>query len=287
MTSRAERLLDWPIPERRHVYSRQDTAFYALSVGFGAGAPDRRLLPFVDPWREDLQALPSMALILGYPGFWLGEPDVAAKVGVTVPQILHVEQGVELHRPLPTAATVIGTTRVTGLADRGSERGTFLYTERLIVDAASGDLLATCRQTHLLRGVSGSGSTREPPPRTPSPAGEPGTVITLPTRPEQALFYRLNGDSNPLHIDPAVSSRAGFDTPILHGMCTIGVALGGVVQALTDYQPERIAAFSARMSSPTLPGDTLTVEAWPDGTFRTRVLARDVVVLDGGRVTLR
>lgn len=287
MSTNARRLLDWTISDRRDEYTARDTAFYALSVGMGASAPDHRLLPFVDPWRADLQALPSMALVLGYPGFWLGEPEVAGRTGVIASQVLHAEQAVELHQPLPPSGAVIGATRVTGLVDRGPERGTFLYSERRITDAATGEPLATCRQTHLLRGVSGSGSTQGAPTRPSAPVGAPAHVLRLPTRPEQALFYRLNGDSNPLHVDPEVSASAGFPVPILHGMGVIGLALAGVVQGLADWRAERIAGFSVRMSAPTLPGDTLELQIWADGGFRAVAMERDAVVLDGGRVALR
>ncbi|MHA5871693.1 MaoC family dehydratase, partial [Pseudomonas aeruginosa] len=105
-----------------------------------------------------------------------------------------------------------------------------------------------------------------------------------PTRPEQALYYRLNGDDNPLHAEPAAALRAGFPRPILHGLCTLGVAFHAVLRGLADYRAEQLGHLQVRFSAPVFPGETLRTEMWSDGSFRTRVVERDVVVLDNGRV---
>jgi acyl dehydratase len=281
------RLLDWEVPDARHAYTRRDTALYALSLGVGRNPLDRRELNWVDPWSPCLEALPSMALILGYPGFWLGEKAVEGSTGVAPWQVLHAEQSVTLERPLPPEGEVVGRTRVTALVDKGPERGSLLYSERQI-RLGSGALLATCRQVHFLRKAGGCGSAGVPPPQPQRPAMDAGPLQTkVTTLPQQALLYRLNGDANPMHSDPEIASRAGFPRPILHGMCTAGIAVVAVMQALTDGGAGRVAGFTVRMTSPVLPGDTLGVDIWPDGSFRARAVERDVVTLDGGHVQMQ
>ena len=281
------RLLDWQVPDARHRYTRRDTAFYALSLGVGAQADDIRQVDLVDPWSERLRPLPSQALVLGYPGFWLGEPGVRETTGITPAQILHVEQSVELVAPLPAEGEVVGMTRVTALVDKGADRGSLLHSERRIVDAASGAPLAVCRQVHFLRKMGGFGSVGSAPDaRRAAPQGEASHAIDTPTLQQQALLYRLNGDANPLHSDYALAAKAGFPRPILHGMCTMGMAVAAVLRALVDLDPEKARGFSVRMTSPVLPGDTLRTEIWPDGAFRTLALERDVVVLSDGCVEI-
>lgn len=282
------RLLDWSVPIARHRYTRRDTALYALSLGVARDAADRRQLALVDPWSPQLKGLPSMALVLGYPGFWLGEPAVEEATGIAPWQVLHGEQAVELGGPLPVDAAVVGETRVTALVDKGVGRGCLLHSERHVYDEHTGALIAVCRQVHVLRAAGGCGSAGEARatkivlPQEPAPV-----AIDTPTMAQQALLYRLNGDPNPLHIDPDVAGQAGYSRPILHGMCTAGMAVAAVVGARFDFDPERIVRFSVRMTNPVLPGETLRTEVWPDGSFRTRVLERDAMVLSNGRIDWR
>ncbi|SFB89354.1 N-terminal half of MaoC dehydratase [Polaromonas sp. OV174] len=288
MTPSPLHLLDWQVPVTTHRYTRRDTAFYALSLGLGRDPLDRRQLALVDPWHPGLKALPSLALVLGYPGFWLGELVVHEATGIAPWQVLHVEQSVHLAGPLPPEGQIVGKTSVTALVDKGADRGSFLYSERQVIDQASGALLATCRQVHFLRKAGGCGSAGKPPPQRPPVSMAASSLqVDIPCLPQQALVYRLNGDSNPLHSDPEVAARAGFPKPILHGMCTAGMAVAAVIDALADADPGRSHGFTVRMTNPVLPGDTLRVEMWPDGSFRARALERDVLVLDAGHVQLQ
>jgi acyl dehydratase len=107
-------------------------------------------------------------------------------------------------------------------------------------------------------------------------------TVDLPTRPEQALYYRLNGDDNPLHADPEVAARAGFPRPILHGLCTMGVVVHALLRALCDYDPAALRSVGLRFSAPVFPGETIRTEVWRGGGFRARVLERDVVVVSNG-----
>jgi len=275
-------LMDWTPPTARQRYFRRDTAFYALSIGGGHAPLDQASHALLDPWHPALQALPSMALVLGYPGFWLGTREVEALAGIRVSNVLHVEQSVTLHRPLPVEGDVEGTTRVTGLVDKGAERGSLLYSERTLRLHGEDSPLATCRQVHYLRGAGGMGNAGQAtPPVPPPPAGPCDAALDIQTRPEQALLYRLNGDANTLHIDPETARGAGFERPILHGMCTVGIAVYSVLATLAAGRPSRMAGFAARMMAPVLPGDRLRTEVWASGAFRTRVPDRGVVVAEG------
>lgn len=276
-----ERLLACDIPEVEQVFTVRDTILYALSIGLGQDPTDENQLRYVDHHRA-LLAVPSYAVILGYPGFWIGRPGT----GVDPRAALHGEQEIELVQPLPVSGRIIGKTRITGLVDKGAGRGALLYSERRIVDAQSGSLLATTRMSHFLRGCGGFGGPDGPVrPIHAMPDTAPELTIALPTRPEQALLYRLNGDDNPLHADPRRAAAAGFDRPILHGLCTLGVICHAVLRGLLDYDATRLRALKLRFSAPVYPGETIVVELWRDGSFQARVRERDVLVATNGLAT--
>ena len=274
-------LLRFPIPEVQQSLTPRDCAFYALSVGLGQDPTDARQLDYVDP-RRALQALPTMAVVLAQPGFWLADP----RTGVDAVRLVHGEQTIELHEPLPTHGTILGQTRVAGLVDRGAGRPALLYVEKQV--SCDGRPIATCRATVVLRGDGGFGGPAGPiHPVPPAPGGTPDMVVDLPTRPEQALIYRLNGDDNPLHSDPAVAAAAGFARPILHGLCTLGVVGHALLRGLAGYDARRIRSMALRFSAPVFPGETIRTEMWRSGAFRARVLERDAVVVNNGQVMMR
>jgi acyl dehydratase len=186
---------------------------------------------------------------------------------------------------------VIGKTRVLEIVDKGPGKGAVLYSERTIVDKASGAPMATIVQTTFCRADGGfGGPPREQRPVHPIPERAPDLVCDLPTRPEMALIYRLSADPNPLHADPAVARAAGFPRPILHGLGTFGVAGHGILKAFCDYDPARLTAIAGRFSAPVFPGESIRTELWRDGStvsFRARVLERDVVAINNGRATVR
>lgn len=276
-----ERLRSFPIPETRQRVTKRDAILYALSVGLGQDPLDERQLDFV--YETRLRAFPAMAVVLGYPGFWLKNLDT----GVDWKRLVHGEQAITWHAPLPVEGEVIGRTRVTGLVDRGEGKGALLYSAREVVDAASGALLATLDQTTVLRGDGGFGGPSDPvrPPH-PMPERDPDDAVELATRPEQALLYRLNGDDNPLHIDPAVAKAAGFDRPILHGLCTLGVVTHALLRRVCDYDTAKPRHLALRFSAPVFPGETIRTELWDEGggsySFRARVTGRDAVVVNNG-----
>jgi acyl dehydratase len=276
-----QKLKNWHFPDLEHRYEAKDTILYALGVGCGADPMDRTELPFV--YEDGLKALPTMAVVLGYPGFWLKDP----ATGVDWRKILHGEQGLVIHKPLPASGTVIGRTRVTEIVDKGPGKGALLYSDRDVLDKATGDLLATLTSTTFIRGEGGFGGPSGPSPAPHAlPERAPDIAVDLKTLPQAALIYRLSGDDNPLHADPDVAAAAGFERPILHGLCSYAVAGRAVLKACCGNDPTRLKRFDLRFSAPVMPGETIRTEIWRDGStvsFRARVVERDVVVLNNGR----
>lgn len=274
-----DKLLSYPIPTVRQRLSRQDAAFYALSVGMGQDPEDPRQLPYVD-FTKEMAVLPSMALVLAHPGFWLGDP----RSGVDPTQVVHGEQALTLHHALPVDTDLVSETTIEGVVDKGVGQAALLYTRKTLKDADSGLLIASTLNTTFIRGGGGFGGTgAQPKASLTMPEGEPDYVVDLPTRPEQALYYRLNGDHNPLHADPEVAAKAGFARPILHGLCTLGMVCHALVRSLCDYRASHLREMSLRFAAPVYPGETLRCEIWRDGSFRAWVVERDVLVIAQGR----
>ena len=118
-----DHLLNYPIPEIRQTIRWQDTALYNFSIGLGQDPMDQKQLDFL--YEPRLRAMPSMAVVLGYPGFWIRNPDT----GVDWTQVLHGEQSIILHKPLPAEGEIIGKSRITSIVDRGPGKGAMLYTD--------------------------------------------------------------------------------------------------------------------------------------------------------------
>jgi acyl dehydratase len=275
-----EHLLNYPIPEVRQTLRWQDSALYAFSVGLGQDPMDERQLDFL--YEPRLKAMPSMPVVLAAPGFWSRNADT----GIDWKQILHGEQGLVLHKPLPVAGELIGRSRVTGLVDRGPGKGALMYSQREVIDAATGETLATLRSTSFLRGDGGFGGPAGPVQQPhPEPDRAPDLTAALATRPEQALVYRLNSDLNPLHIDPAIARAAGFERPILHGLCTFGTVCHALLQALCGYDTARFGRMDLRFSAPVYPGETIRTEIWHEeggAACRALVVERNLKVVGNG-----
>lgn len=284
MAMDTEKLLNWQFADLEHSYTARDTMLYALGAGAGSDPLDEDDLKFV--YEDGLAALPSMAVVLGYPGFWLKDADV----GVDWTRLLHGEQGLVLHRTIPACGTVIGRTRITGLVDKGAGKGALLFSERDVVDKATGELIATLSSTTFLRGDGGFGGPAGPAPAPHQlPDRAPDAGLDLPTLPQAALIYRLSGDYNPLHADPKVAKAGGFPKPILHGLCTYALACRAILNLACGNDPARLKSLKVRFSSPVFPGETIRTEIWRDGdviSFRSAVPERGVKVLDNGRAEI-
>jgi acyl dehydratase len=274
--------------EVRQEYSFRDTILYAL--GLGVGGPDPLAaseLMFV--YEKNLRTLPTMAVVLASPGFWLRDP----KYGIAWERVLHGEQSIMMHREIPAEGVVVGVTKISGMSDKGADKGVLLYSSKEVFDEKTGDRLATVSATLFLRGDGGFGGKNEPGPKPYSvpDARGPDHVLEFVTHPAQALLYRLSGDLNPIHVDPEVAGKVGFAKPILHGLCTYGIAGRAVLSTLCQGDPARLKRFDARFASPVFPGETIVVDVWNESkdraAVRARVKERDVVVLGNGRIDLQ
>jgi acyl dehydratase len=265
-------------------WDSKDALLYAVGVGAGLGDPLQEL-EFTTENCQDIeqQVLPTFGVLVAQArtGRNLGDFDRA--------MLVHAEQYVELHRPLPVAGTVRTTSTVTGIYDKGS--GALVVTENVAVDADSGEPLVTSRGGTFIRGEGGFGGPRGSEPPWELPDRAPDHQVVRPTRPEQALIYRLSGDRNPLHVDPKFAARGGFDQPILHGLCTYGVTGRALLRVLCDGDPARFRSMSGRFSRPVLPGEPLTVSIWLAGdgeSAQFQTTRKDgTVVIDRGRVQYR
>jgi len=277
-----EKIMAMQIPPVEQKYGPKDCMLYALGVGFGHDPMNEDELAFV--YEKNLKVLPTMATVLGYGGSW------ARDAGIDQVKVVNGEQGFKLYRPLSAHGTLIGRTRIVDVIDKGAGKGALLLTEREITDKATGAPVATVTQTIFCRGDGGFGGLPRPtPPPHPIPSRAPDAVCDLRTRPEMALIYRLSGDYNPLHAEPAAAKAAGYDRPILHGLGTFGVSGHALLKTMCGYDPARLTSFSGRFSAPVFPGETIRTEMWRDGalvSFRARVVERDVVAINNGRAEL-
>src|SRR5690606_8667760 len=268
---------------------------YALCLGFGTDPLDERKLAFVygppasvEGLHHDrrLKVVPTLPTVLA----WVAEPTFT-ELGVDPVSALHGEQKIEIHRPMPCPVTLSVQGRVLDVYDKGAGRGAIVVTQHVISDAADGVPIATLTTTCFGRAEGGCGGSASPAPAPHVvPARPADRSIDIATREDLALLYRLTGDRNPIHADPAIARAGGFERPILHGLCSFGITCRAVLETFAALDPSRIASHQARFSSPVYPGETLTVDLWRDGdvvSFEARVAARQVTVIKSGKCVLR
>ena len=282
MTLNYDKLMELGAADVPCNYSDRDSLLYAIGVGFGADPLDEKELPYVVE-TMGRHTVPTMATTLA-------NANILENCGWNYAQVLHGEQKLELYRPLPMSAELLTTTRIASVHDRGAGRGA------VIVLATEGRLkrddtaLFTLESTLIARGDGGfGGPTGSLPAPHQLPEREPDLSCDLPIRADQALLYRLCGDRNPLHADPSVARAAGFDAPILHGLCTYGIACRAILVTICDYDFTLINGFQARFSAPVYPGDVLTTDMWQERnviSFRCYVKNRNSVVLNNGKCLL-
>lgn len=264
-------------------YSDRETMLYALGVGMGRDPMNLDELPFV--YENGLKTVPTMASVIAWGQSTLG------RAGINFMLVVHGEQRLTVHKPLPPAATIIADERITGAVDKGPGKGALIFTEKTIRLKGSNELLCTTGGTIFARGDGGFGGPSTGAPEVhPIPDRKPDAVCETDTRVDQALLYRLSGDRNPLHSDPAFAKMAGFPKPILHGLCSYGTACRALLKTICNYDHTLITGFDVRFSSPVFPGETIITEMWKDGnvvSFRSKLKERDVVVLNNGKCTLK
>jgi acyl dehydratase len=229
------------------------------------------------------RALPTMAVVLSAGGM-----GAFGKIGTFNPVMLvHGEEGITLAREIPAEGELEAVTEIVGIWDKGS--GALVQAETTATLVDDGQPLFTVQMGAFLRGEGGWGGDRGPSSKFEAPDREPDHEVTYPTRTDQALLYRLSGDRNPLHSDPKFAAMAGFDRPILHGLCTYGFTGRALLHALAGGDPARFKAMSGRFSSPVFPGEALTVRMWEtgDGEAAFQTVGPDGrVVLDAGQVSV-
>ncbi|HWD05880.1 MAG TPA: MaoC/PaaZ C-terminal domain-containing protein [Kribbella sp.] len=264
---------------RRTAWNSKDCLLYALGVGAGVDE-----LAFITENTKGVEqrVLPTYPVVLST------DPAIFKRFGsFDWAKVVHAEQGVEVLAPLPAEGAVLTTTRIADMFDKG--KAALVVTETESVDENTGETLFRTRSALFIGGAGGWGGARGPNSSWSAPDRDPDHTVTYATRPEQALLYRLSGDRNPLHSDPAFARRAGFERPILHGLCTYGFTGRALLNALADGDPARLRGIDARFAAPVLPGDTLSVDIWRTGSgqavFQTK---RDdgTIVLTNGVCTL-
>ncbi|MFK0153626.1 MaoC/PaaZ C-terminal domain-containing protein [Streptomyces sp. NPDC090493] len=251
-------------------WERRDVQLYHLGIGAGRPATDPDELRYTLETR--LHVLPSFATVAG-----AGSPGVIGGlsmpgIDVDLAKVLHGGQSLTLHRPIPAAGTAIATGRIAAVYDKGKAAVLVMRTD---VADADGPLWTNDAQI-FVRGEGGWGGDRGPSTRLDPPAGEPDRTVERPVREDQALLYRLSGDYNPLHADPEFAKLAGFDRPILHGLCTYGMTLKAVVDTLLGGDVSRVRSYTTRFAGVVYPGETLRIRMWRgDGRVRVAVSAAE------------
>ncbi|MEC3976453.1 MaoC/PaaZ C-terminal domain-containing protein [Amycolatopsis sp. H20-H5] len=238
-------------------WTPSDVLLYHLALGAGADPTSERELRYT--YEQDLRVLPTFATVAA--NLRVFDPPAVSFPGVDIDlaKVLHGKQEVIAHGPIPVSGKAVAHSRIVDVFDKGKAAVIVQETEAVGED---GSPLWTSRSTIFARGEGGFGGERGPSDRVEPPSGEPDAVIDTPTLPQQALLYRLCGDRNPLHADPEFARRAGFDTPILHGLCTYGVVAKAVTDAFLDGDPTRVGSFAAKFAGVVYPGETLRTRVW-------------------------
>jgi acyl dehydratase len=271
-----------PFPERTFTFDVERTRLYALGIGLGQEGAAADLPYLIGP---SPRVVPSMATVVAWDDSWID------RLGLDATRIVHGEQRITLHRPLPAAATLSSSVRIVEAVDKGPGKGALLYVETVLSEDGRAEPLATLLSTVFARGDGGFGG---PARGGPAPHVMPDRPCDLRRRwrvaPNQAHLYRLSGDHNPLHVDPDFARAAGFPAPILHGLCSYGMAVRAVIGEALDDAPEQVAHVAGRFTAPIFMGETLEARIWTDGdtlSFQLVVVDRDVVAIDQGLVLLR
>lgn len=270
-----------------YTFDERDTVLYALGVGAPYNWVDPDELKFVYERHVHFCALPTMPVI--YSSKTIDDIVAGNIAGIEFnPMMLvHGEQSLVIKKLLPTSGTIRCTPTIRNIFDKGS--GMVIVTEVRCVDAHDEEIAVTT-SSMFIRGLGGFGGERGSSEKITMPDRAPDILHEDKTLDRQALIYRLSGDINPLHADPAMAALGSFETPILHGLATFGFAGRAVLKHFCDNDPSRFVAMQARFSREVYPGDTLVTEMWEvDGAVlcQTKAKERDVVVLSNVKIDVR
>jgi acyl dehydratase len=273
------------LPDRSFTWTESDVLLYHLGIGFGSRPGDNLDTKALSYTLEGpaLQVLPSFGIVV--PTFHDTDPPGLDMPGVdiTLAQVVHGSQEIVAHGPLPTSGSGTVKTRISDIWDKG--KAAVIWQEGEAFDDA-GTPLFTTRSSIFVRGEGGWGGDRGPSTKIELPDRAPDLDSSYAVTPQQAHLYRLCGDRNPLHVDPAFAEGAGFPAPILHGLCSYGIVLRSVVEGLLDSDSSSVGAFSARFAGVVFPGETISTRAWDDGQriLVSATIASDVEQRDGAPV---
>ena len=254
-----EKALGAALPESRGEWTRDQVILYHLGIGAGSNPTDKGELEYT--FEKNLKVVPSFGVIPVFGA--LGSLAAVPGVQINFALVLHGEQDIAIHRPLPPEAKIVSSGRVAELYDKG--KAALIVLEVETRDASSGEPLCTNRFSIFARGEGGFGGESGPKAGNTAPEREPDHVAESPTLPQQALLYRLSGDRNPLHADPEFAKLGGFDRPILHGLCSFGIVCKAVVDDLLDGDVDRVARYQARFAGVVFPGETIVTSMWREG----------------------
>lgn len=275
---------------RRASWTADDALLYALGIGAGVTDPVGSELEFTteNTAGVDQKVFPTMVVLFGFTA--TGGRSAMSEIGSYDPRMLvHGEQGIKLHRAIPTSGEVETVDEITGIYDKG--KGAVVATKVTGTLVEDGEPLYEATSSIFIIGEGGWGGDRGPKEKANvAPDRTPDHSVSADTRPDQALLYRLCGDRNPLHSDKQFSDVGGFPKPILHGLCTYGFTGRMLLHELCDSDPSRFAGMEGRFTSPVLPGETLTINVWDDGDGHTifQTLGGDGrVVLDNGGLSVQ
>jgi acyl dehydratase len=272
----AQRLLSREFPGRLFTYDNRQSILYALAAGMGQDPLDRRELDFVI---EPRLVLPSQVTAIAWDYRFIDNS------GINETLILHGAQSIRMHSALPAAGSVISHFRVTDIHDKGPGKGAVIVAEILLSEEGTGRAISTSRWTSYARGEGGFGGERGPAEvKWIRPGRAPEHVVATPTSTVQSLMYRLLGDTNPLHCDPRVAAEAGYERPIMHGLCTYGIVCRSLVVTVCGHDPDALGEMNLTFRAPAYPGDTVVTQVWrnPRGiALRAFARERDVELATG------
>ncbi|HEY8154740.1 MAG TPA: MaoC/PaaZ C-terminal domain-containing protein [Myxococcota bacterium] len=269
--------------EGKYTWTRDQVILYHLGVGAGVPATDRGELEYT--YEKNLKVLPSYGVVPVFGA--LGSIGNIPGLSFNFAMLLHGEQDIEIHQPIPPEATVSNAGRVAGIYDKG--KAALVVLEVKTRDEA-GKPLFTNRFSLFLRGEGGFGGDSGPKAGNEAPTRAPDGVITSTTLPQQALIYRLSGDKNPLHADPDFAKMGGFDKPIIHGLCSYGIVCKAIVDKVLGGDVTKVARYQARFAGVGFPGETYLTSYWQEGDkilIQAKSKERDAVIISNAAITVR
>jgi len=258
-------------------YTDKDSILYGLGVGLGNDPMNMDELKYV--YENGQIALPSMATNFQY------HSSLLMSANLNFIMVVHGEQKLSIINPIPVSGEFVADMKVINCFDKGASKGAIVEVETTVKLKSDGTEICKLISTTFARGDGGFGGPESPPQKVYEPEGTPDIVDEITTKPDQALIFRLSGDYNPLHSDPNFAKAAGFPKPILHGLCTYGVACRSIVKTACDKDVKKLKSFNCRFSSPVFPGETIVTEMWKNGNvinFQSKVKERDKIILKNG-----